>query len=110
MASKKASKGKRYTDDEKQRIVAFVHQINQEKGRGGLTAAAKKFGVSALTVGAWLKASGEAGSAGSKNSGKVPSGRNRILDQLAALDREITMKRSELVKLEAAFQKLKAKL
>jgi transposase-like protein len=61
MAGKKASKGKRYTDDEKQRILGFVHQVNQEKGRGGLTAAAMKFGVSSLTVGAWLKASGKPG-------------------------------------------------
>jgi transposase-like protein len=53
-------KGKRYTAAEKQSVVDYVNQVNAEKGRGGQAAAAKKFGVSVLTVAAWLKAAGVA--------------------------------------------------
>lgn len=59
--SKKISvKGKRYTPAEKQEVVDYVNQVNAQNGRGGQSAAAKKFGVSVLTVSAWLKAAGVA--------------------------------------------------
>jgi transposase-like protein len=111
MPSKKAVKGKRYTADEKRRIVEFANQINAEKGRGGVAAASKKFGVSALTVSTWLKGPlDEAGNTGTKPVSKGDGGRSKILDQLAGLDRQIAAKRKELTALEASFQKLKAKL
>lgn len=58
MASKKSSKGKRYTDTEKQKIIDFVTAHNSAKGRGGAAAASRKFKVSQLTIGNWLKKSG----------------------------------------------------
>lgn len=59
--SKKISvKGKRYTPAEKQEVVDYVNQVNAQNGRGGQSSAAKKFGVSVLTVSAWLKAAGVA--------------------------------------------------
>ena len=55
MASKKAaSKGKRYTDQEKAQILAFM----DAQGRGGQSAAAKKYGVSPLTIANWRKSGG----------------------------------------------------
>ncbi|OYU98169.1 MAG: hypothetical protein CFE26_28040 [Verrucomicrobiales bacterium VVV1] len=51
-AKKKATKGKRYTEAEKAEIIQLV----ESHGRGGGTAAAKKFGVSPLTVSNWKKA------------------------------------------------------
>ncbi len=55
MAAKKSSgKGKRYTDAEKAEVLAFVENY----GRGGASAAAKKFGVSPLTISSWRKAAG----------------------------------------------------
>ncbi len=51
---KSAVKGKRYTDQEKAEILAFV----EAQGRGGQTAAVKKFGVSALTISTWRKKAG----------------------------------------------------
>jgi transposase-like protein len=60
MASKKqtAKKGKRYSDAEKAEILAFI----ESRGRGGQSAAAKKFNVTPLTISNWRKKSG-AGSA-----------------------------------------------
>jgi hypothetical protein len=55
-SKKTISKGKRYTDAEKQEVVSFAHKVNAASGRGGQAAAARKFGISVLTVSAWLKA------------------------------------------------------
>lgn len=58
MASKAASKrGKRYTAEEKKKILAFVAAVNSKKKRGGQKAASEKFGISPLTIANWLKAS-----------------------------------------------------
>jgi transposase-like protein len=111
MPSKKATKRKRYTIEEKRQIVGFVNQVNAEKGRGGVAAASKKFGVNALTVSTWLKSGlEEVVDTGRTPIRKGEEGRGKILDQLASLDRVIAAKRKELTALEASFQKLKAKL
>lgn len=135
MANKKSKKGKRYTDEEKQEIVNFVNDYNAANGRGGAANASKKFGVSQLTVGAWLKGKGAAKSSapkaaaapkavkgarrgrppGSKGGAKaaavaVDGDRSSVLAALSQADKEIAAKRKELVALEAQFEKLKASL
>jgi transposase-like protein len=54
---KKASpkSGKRYSAQEKAEIVQFVWDHDKAHGRGGRSAAVKKYGVSQLTVAKWLK-------------------------------------------------------
>ena len=132
MASKKSKKGKRYTDEEKQVIIDFVNDYNTANGRGGAANASKKFGVSQLTVGSWLKK----GKGGAKKKvkavavkkatkgtrrGRPPGskakvataaagGRSEVLAALSAADKEIAAKRKELAALEAKFEKLKAAL
>ena len=49
-ASQKLGHGKRYSDEVKARVGAFVNQINSEKGHGGISAAARKFGGSPLSI------------------------------------------------------------
>ncbi|HVJ44762.1 MAG TPA: HAD-IB family phosphatase, partial [Luteolibacter sp.] len=71
-SSKKTSKGKRYSAEEKGDIVAFVEKHNAENGRGGQSAAAKKFGISQLTIASWLKSGGA--STGAKRGRKPGSG------------------------------------
>ena len=115
MASKKAgTKGKRYTADEKQAVVDFVNNHNAEHGRGGVAAAVKKFGATALTIAAWVKsASGgaKAGKSRGSGSGAVSSSkRGSVLAELSKLDQVIAGKRKELNALEARFEKLKASL
>jgi transposase-like protein len=113
MATKKAStKGKRYTAEEKQAVVDFVNNHNATNGRGGVTAAVKKFGASQLSIAAWVKA-GPASSKSAKSgraASVVTGRRSSVLAELAKLDGVIAGKRKELDGLEARFQKLKASL
>ncbi len=46
----KNSTGKRYTEEQKSKILAFV----EEQGRGGISAAGKKFGVSYIALRRWM--------------------------------------------------------
>ena len=54
-SSVNAAKGRRYSIKEKQEILDFVDQVNAEKGRGGQSAASKKFTISPLTISAWIR-------------------------------------------------------
>ncbi len=63
MASKKKAKGntgKRYTDAQKKKILAFV----EKSGRGGISAAGKKFGVSYIALRRWMNGEGSGRKAG----------------------------------------------
>ncbi|MFZ9936762.1 MAG: hypothetical protein ACO3JG_06840 [Luteolibacter sp.] len=79
-ASKKASTGVRYSDDQKKQIVDFVETYNSQNGRGGQSAATKKFNVTPLTIATWLKAAGvkktarKATQAVAKKAGKKAAG------------------------------------
>lgn len=65
MAAKKAAKkGKRYSDAEKAEILGFI----EKQGRGGATLAAKKFGISPLTLTNWKKAAGKGGATKNKSA------------------------------------------
>ncbi len=131
--SGKASKGKlgsRYTDEQKKEVTDFVITYNESNGRGGPSTAAKKFGVSPLTVVAWLKAAGVNGSKKAAKKGRyVAPGKaakaakaakgyraplsgdiNSKLTSLLALSEEIADTEAELVKLKAKFASLKASL
>lgn len=55
---KPSATGVRYTDSQKQEIVDFISQYNSQKGRGGQSAASKKYKVTPFTISAWMKASG----------------------------------------------------
>jgi transposase-like protein len=112
MAAKKTTKGKRYTAEEKQSVVDFVNSHNEANGRGGVTAAVKKFGTSALTIATWVKGSGgsSAGNGRKGGNGTPASNRGGVLAELSKLDRVIAAKRKELDALEARFQKLKSSL
>lgn len=55
---KSSTTGVRYSDAKKKEIVNFVVQYNSKNGRGGQSAATRKFKVTPLTIAAWLKAAG----------------------------------------------------
>ena len=57
---KSPATGVRYTDAQKQEVVDFLVQYNSKNGRGGQSAASKKFNVTPLTISTWLKAAGVA--------------------------------------------------
>lgn len=52
---KNSARRVRYTDAQKKEIVDFVASYNAANGRGGQSEAAKKFKVSPISVGAWMK-------------------------------------------------------
>ena len=119
--------GTRYTPEQKQEVTDFVASYNQENGRGGQSQAATKFGISPLTVMAWLKASG-APKAGKKikggkaakaakapkavvqSSGANGSGFSAKLSALDGLYKQIQRAESDLVDLKAKFASLKASI
>jgi uncharacterized protein YjcR len=48
----------RYDQKTKDEVVAFVLQHNEEKGRGGQSAAGKKWNLNPITVKSWLEKAG----------------------------------------------------
>lgn len=68
---KAVATGVRYTDAQKKEVVDFVIKYNAKNGRGGQSSAAKKFKVTPLTIGAWLKAAGAPGPVKKKNKAKI---------------------------------------
>lgn len=57
---KNSAQRTRYTDAQKKEIVDFVASYNATNGRGGQSEAVKKFKVSPISIGAWLKGTGAA--------------------------------------------------
>jgi len=117
-APKDKNRGKRYTEDQKKEILGFIESHNASNGgRGGQSAASKKYKISAITLGSWLKASSsgaavpgkrgrKAGSA-SKAGGSSFSAKIKVLSKLAA---EIDSAEENLQQLRQKFNALKGGL
>ena len=99
------SKGKRYTDKEKAEVLSFVETTNAERGRGGITAAAKKFKITPLTISNWLKKTGVSPRT-RRGSGDFSANLRRLAD----LHESISKKETELMKLQREYQALKKRL
>lgn len=125
MSTKKVIRGKRYSAEEKSKIVAFVNEHNAKNKRGGQLTAAKKFGISQITIASWLKKSGSktAGKAtkaakvnkkaAAKSAGKaVSTGGNmqKKLSSLLSLGNEIEKLERDLSAKRAQFNTIKASL
>jgi transposase-like protein len=100
------SKGKRYTEKEKAQVLAFVDKTNATKGRGGITAASKKFGVTPLTISNWLKKVGGGGTGRRRMSADFSGNLRRLAD----LHEAIGKKEAELNQLQRDYTALKTKL
>ncbi len=103
-----AAKGRRYSEQEKADILAFVAKVNAENGRGGQTAASKKYNISQLTISSWLHGSNRmrTGRGGMRTEGTLGA----KLAKLAALNSQIARLERELTQLKAQFDGLKASL
>ena len=123
MSTKKAIRGKRYSAEEKSKIVAFVNEHNAKNKRGGQLTAAKKFGISQLTIATWLKKSGakSTGKAAAKSTKKTAgkSSRKAVsttgnmqkkLSSLLALGKEIEKLERDLKTKRTQFASIKASL
>lgn len=114
-ATKTNARGTRYTPKQKAEILDFVNQVNEEKGRGGAAAAARKFGISQITIGIWVKKSGKP-SVSKKSAAKgATRGRPKAvgndvaskLRRLADLHEEISAAEAGLKSLKAEYAALK---
>lgn len=47
-------KGKRYSVKERNDVLSYVAEHNESHGRGGITTAVKKYGISAVTIRNWM--------------------------------------------------------
>jgi len=62
-AKDNAVKGKRYSTAQKKEILQFIAEYDAKNGRGGQTQAAKKYGVTVLTLANWRKAAAKTAAA-----------------------------------------------
>ncbi len=124
--AKKSKVGTRYTPEQKQEVVDFVATYNAANGRGGQSTAAAKFGVSPLTVMAWLKAAGapkapKAAKKGNKAKAvKAPkaaqadkgsdAGFSAKLNSLVALNKQLQKAESTAASAQSAFTKAQAEV
>lgn len=109
---------KRYDQNTKDEVVNFIQAFNEENGRGGQSAAAKKWKLNPITVKAWLEKAGVAspgksakkkrggGKAVSAKTTKSNGSANKaedVLKRLVSIQKEITS-------LQKEFDSLKSKL
>lgn len=107
MPAKKAIK--RYTEEQKSEILAFIEKYNADNGRGGQTVAIKKFGVTAATLSSWGKKSGKK----AKKAGKaVKKTRNpsKLWDRLNTVKSEIAKAEKQLAKLNREAKELRKEI
>lgn len=93
---------KRYSEEQRKEILNFITNYNAENRRGGQSAATKKYGVTALTLAAWAKKSGQA-------KGKVKSSK-RLLERLEQVKIDIAKTEKQLSKLHAEADQLRLAL
>ena len=90
---------KRYSLLEQDEILDFIASVNAEKGRGGFSAAKKKYGIGHSTVKKWLRREGISSTLelGKKERAKASQ---KMRERMAAI-------RRELADLKAQHDKLK---
>lgn len=110
MAKKKTTKGKRYTTEEKQAVLDFVASVDEEKGRGGVAAAQRKFGITALTITNWKKQAGGGSASSAKGSKRGATAQSRVLHRLGEILDQVATKETEIAALKKEYAKLKKKV
>ena len=96
---KKGDTGKRYTPAQRKKILSFV----AKRGRGGISAATRTFGVSYIALRRWIKL----GPGGAPRGGKIKAGLDgRKARRIKTALVTVKSVRSELGKLQSALRKL----
>lgn len=112
-ASKSIGKGKRgarYTTEQKQKVVDYVHEYNAKNGRGGQSHAAKQFGLSVLTVASWLRSTKLSVSPKAGKAGAVPAGLNPKIAALIEVSDQLRRAEAEVTKLRAKYDELRSSI
>lgn len=115
---------KKYDQKTKDEVVAFIQKYNAENGRGGQSAAAKKWKLNPITVRNWLEAAGvpTAGKSRKKKKVSKKAGRKtttrktatrkasvKVSSVSATLERMVAIQK-EIDSLQSEYDALKAKL
>jgi hypothetical protein len=115
----------RYDQKTKDEVVAYVQKYNEEKGRGGQSAAVKKWDLNPITVKAWLEKAGveTPGRGGKKKrkggatakaaavkAPKEPKPSTKSTDGVSATLQRMIAIQGQIAALEAEYAKLKGKL
>ena len=107
MANKKQStRGKRYSSSERMKILSFVEKYNATNGRGGAAEASRKYGISQLTIGNWLKAAGAPSPKRKKSNVDI----SKTLSRIGEVYKEMDKVEKELNELRREYAELRASL
>lgn len=101
-----SARGKRYNSTERVKILTFVDKYNATNGRGGAAAASRKYDVSQLTIGNWLKAAGSPSPKRKKSNVDIDKALNRLGELhklMAGLEGELDKLRKEYAELKMAI-------
>jgi len=108
MVKKKSDsgRGKRYDSAERVKILTFVDNYNATNGRGGAAAASRKYDVTQLTIGNWLRAAGSPSPKRKKTNVDI----DKALKRLSELHRLMAKTEEELDKQRKEYAELKMSL
>ncbi len=98
-ARKKGNTGKRYSEAERKRILAFV----EKQGRGGISAATRKYGVSYIALRRWIQHGPGGVPRASKTKVSIDGRKARRIRTALAAVKAI---RSDITKLQATLKQL----
>ena len=106
----KGKRGARYTTQQKQQVVNYVHEYNAKHGRGGQSQAAKKFALSVLTVASWLRSPQLSVSSKASKASSVPAGINPKVAALIEVSDQLRKAEAEVSKLRARYDELRGSI
>jgi len=100
---------KRYDQKTKDGVVAFIQKYNDENGRGGQSAAAKKYKLNPITVRAWMEKAGVATpSKSSKKKKKAGLKASAAPSRKASAPKSTSAALKRMVKLQEQIEALQA--
>lgn len=106
MIKQQTSRGKRYSMAERVEILSYVDNYNAKNGRGGAADASRKFDVSQLTIGNWLRAAGSPSPKRKKSNVDI----DKALKRLGELHKLMAKTEEELDKQRKEYAELKITL
>ncbi|MCG8600706.1 MAG: hypothetical protein MI807_11230 [Verrucomicrobiales bacterium] len=101
---------KRYDNKTKLKVVSFIRDYNTRNGRGGQSAAAKKFNINPITLRKWLEQSGELKTARTERRRKLHSRKRAIPGSNIGILKRMAAIQDQLATLQAEYDQLKLML
>lgn len=91
---------KTYSDEKKAEVKNYIETYNQKHGRGGQSAARKKYGISMMTLSKWM--GGDNSRSGRNTSANNGGSKDplKILQKMMAVQKKIEGLRRQFVSLE----------